>query len=162
REVLIRRATLDLLGLPPTPEEVRAFVNDPSPDAYERLTDRLLASPHYGERWGRHWLDVVRYADSGGFETDIFFSHAWRYRDYVPVSQRDYYALQGLFAASDQFDIKGDGTRTNGGGKLAVKTTLPLFEIEQIKERARRTQDPAARKKYLQQVADYYLGKGKD
>ncbi len=83
RAVLIRRATLDLTGLPPTPEEVRAFVADAAPDAYERLVDRLLDSPHYGERWGRHWLDVVRYADSGGFETDVFFGHAWRYRDYV-------------------------------------------------------------------------------
>ena len=83
RETLVRRATLDLLGLPPTPAEVEAFVADESPDAYEKLIDRLLASPHYGERWGRHWLDVARYADSGGFETDIFFGHAWRYRDYV-------------------------------------------------------------------------------
>jgi hypothetical protein len=83
REVLIRRATLDLTGLPPTPEQVAAFVADRSPSAYERLIDRLLASPHYGERWGRHWLDVARYADSGGFETDIVYANAWRYRDYV-------------------------------------------------------------------------------
>ncbi len=83
REMLIRRASLDLIGLPPTPEESAAFVADKSPDSYQRLIDRLLASPHYGERWGRHWLDVARYADSGGFETDIFFGHAWRYRDYV-------------------------------------------------------------------------------
>ncbi len=83
REVLIRRATLDLTGLPPVPDEVEAFLKDASPDAYEKLIERLLASPHYGERWGRHWLDVARYADSGGFETDIFFGNAWRYRDYV-------------------------------------------------------------------------------
>src|SRR5688500_14000255 len=83
RETLIRRATLDLLGLPPTPSEVEGFVNDTSPDAWDKLIDRLVASPHYGERYGRHWLDVARYADSGGFETDIFFGHAWRYRDYV-------------------------------------------------------------------------------
>jgi len=83
REVLVRRATLDLLGLPPTPEEIEAFRADDSPNAYERLIERLLRSPHYGERWGRHWLDVARYADSGGFETDIFFGNAWRYRDYV-------------------------------------------------------------------------------
>lgn len=83
REVLIRRATLDLTGLPSTPEEVAAFVADDSPTAYERLVDRMLASPHYGERWGRHWLDVARYADSGGFETDIVYANAWRYRDYV-------------------------------------------------------------------------------
>ncbi len=80
---LIRRVTLDLLGLPPTPEEVNAFLADSSPDAYTRLVDRLLASPAYGERWGRHWLDVVRYADSGGFEGDRDRPYAWRYRDYV-------------------------------------------------------------------------------
>jgi mono/diheme cytochrome c family protein len=83
RRVLIRRVTLDLTGLPPTPEEVKAFVEDDTPTAYERLVDRLLESPQYGERWGRHWLDVARYADSGGFETDIFYGSAWRYRDYV-------------------------------------------------------------------------------
>lgn len=83
RRTLIRRATFDLVGLPPSAEEVAAFVNDKDPKAYEKLIDRLLASPQYGERWGRHWLDVVRYADTGGFETDIYFPNAWRYRDYV-------------------------------------------------------------------------------
>jgi len=80
---LIRRAYLDLTGLPPSPEEVSAFVNDKTPDAYQKLVDRLLASPHYGERWARHWLDLVRYADSGGFEFDVDRPDAWRYRDYV-------------------------------------------------------------------------------
>jgi hypothetical protein len=83
RVTLLRRLTLDLLGLPPAPEEVEAFVNDPRPDAYERLVDRLLASPHYGERWGRHWLDTARYADSDGFEKDGARPFAWRYRHYV-------------------------------------------------------------------------------
>ncbi|MFM8469635.1 MAG: DUF1549 and DUF1553 domain-containing protein [Limisphaerales bacterium] len=83
RRTLIRRATFDLLGLPPTPEEVEAFVNDTSPQAWERVVDRLLASPHYGERWGRHWLDLARYADSSGFHNDLDRPHAWRYRDYV-------------------------------------------------------------------------------
>ena len=83
RRTLIRRAYYDLHGLPPAPDEVEQFVNDPAPDAYEKLIDRLLASPRYGERWGRHWLDVVRYADTGGFETDVYFMNAWRYRDYV-------------------------------------------------------------------------------
>ncbi len=83
RRTLIRRAYLDLLGLPPAPEEVEAFVNDPSPDAWPRLVDSLLASPHYGERWARHWLDLARYADSGGFEFDVDRPEAWRYRDYV-------------------------------------------------------------------------------
>jgi hypothetical protein len=83
KRTLIRRAYLDLHGLPPSPDEVEQFVNDASPDAYDKLIDRLLASPRYGERWGRHWLDAVRYADTGGFETDIYFPNAWRYRDYV-------------------------------------------------------------------------------
>ncbi len=83
RQTLIRRATLDLLGLLPSPQEVTAFVNDPSPHAYENLIERLLASPHYGERWGRFWLDVVRYADSSGYEHDFNIANAWRYRDYV-------------------------------------------------------------------------------
>jgi len=80
---LVRRAFLDLTGLLPTPAESETFVNDSSPDRWERLIDRLLASPHYGERWGRHWLDVARYADSNGFEHDFDRPNAWRYRDYV-------------------------------------------------------------------------------
>jgi hypothetical protein len=83
REQLIRRVTFDLTGLPPTPEEVYAFVNDQSPTAWARVVDRLLASPRYGERWGRHWLDLVRYADTNGFEFDEPRPDAWRYRDYV-------------------------------------------------------------------------------
>jgi hypothetical protein len=83
RATLVRRAYLDLLGLLPPPDEVTRFVADESPDAWERLIDRLLASPHYGERYGRHWLDVARYADSAGFEYDVHRPNAWRYRDYV-------------------------------------------------------------------------------
>jgi mono/diheme cytochrome c family protein len=83
RRTLIRRAYLDLTGLPPSPDEVEAFIQDKAPGAWERLVDRLLTSPHYGERWARHWLDLVRYADSGGFEFDVDRPDAWRYRDYV-------------------------------------------------------------------------------
>ena len=83
REVLIRRAYFDLTGLPPSPAKVAAFVAHSSPDAWKKLIDELLESPQYGERWARHWLDVVRYADSGGYETDIYFKSAWRYRDYI-------------------------------------------------------------------------------
>ncbi len=83
RTNLIRRATLDLIGLPPSPAEVDAFVHDPSPDAYERLLDRLLASPHYGERWARHWLDLARFCESQGYERDKLRDHSWRYRDWV-------------------------------------------------------------------------------
>ena len=83
RRTLIRRVYFDLTGLPPTPAEINAFVNDRSRDAYPKLIDRLLASPHYGERWGQHWLDVVRFAESDGFEYDTHRPDAWRYRDYV-------------------------------------------------------------------------------
>ena len=83
RRTLIRRAYLDLVGLLPPPAEVDAFVKDPSLKAYDNLVERLLASPNYGERWGRNWLDVVRYADSSGFEYDLTVDNAWRYRDYV-------------------------------------------------------------------------------
>ena len=83
RRTLIRRVYLDLVGLLPTPDEVEAFVKDPAPNAYDKLVDKLLESPHYGERWGRFWLDVVRYADSSGFEFDVDVTNAWRYRDYV-------------------------------------------------------------------------------
>ena len=69
RATLLRRVTFDLTGLPPSPEEIDAFVKDPSPNAYANVVERLLASPHYGERWGQHWLDVVRYADTDGFDT---------------------------------------------------------------------------------------------
>jgi mono/diheme cytochrome c family protein len=83
RSTLIRRLSLDLLGLPPQPDDVERFLNDRSPDAYERLVDRLLASPHFGERWGRHWLDLARYADSDGYEKDSPRPSAWRYRNWV-------------------------------------------------------------------------------
>jgi Protein of unknown function (DUF1553)/Protein of unknown function (DUF1549)/Planctomycete cytochrome C len=242
REVLIRRATLDLTGLPPAPEEVANFLDDKSPEAFAHLVDRLLASPHYGERWGRHWLDVARYADSGGFETDIFNGHAWRFRDYVirsfnadkpfdrfireqvagdelypddvdarlatsfftigpvlqesgmvpgkleydqltdaadttgsaflgltmgcarchdhkydPISQREYYGLQAIFADSDQYDEKSDGTVLRG--RVAIKNTLTEFEIEQLKDHARHETDPAKRDELVRKVGDYYLAK---
>ncbi len=89
RTVFIRRVTFDLIGLPPTPAEIDEFVNNPSPCAHEELIDRLLTSPHYGERWGRHWLDLARYAESDGFEHDAIRPHAWRYRDYVIQSLND-------------------------------------------------------------------------
>ena len=83
KRTLIRRATFDLTGLPPAPEEVDAFLADKSPDAFAKVVDRLLASSTYGERWGRHWLDVARYADSNGLDENVAFGNAWRYRDYV-------------------------------------------------------------------------------
>ena len=83
RRTLIRRVTFDLTGLPPTPQELAAFLADKTPNAYEKLIDRLLASPAYGERWARHWLDVARFGESHGFEYDRLREHAWRYRDWV-------------------------------------------------------------------------------
>jgi hypothetical protein len=83
RATLIRRAAIALVGLPPTPEELDAFVTDPAPDAFARVVDRLLASPQFGERWGRHWLDVARYADSNGRDENLTYHEAFRYRDYV-------------------------------------------------------------------------------
>src|SRR5437879_4668542 len=85
KRTLLRRATFDLIGLPPTPEEVEAFEADAAPDAFARVIDRLLASPHYGERWGRHWLDVARYADTKGyvFTEERRYAYSYTYRDYV-------------------------------------------------------------------------------
>lgn len=89
RRTLLRRVTLDLTGLPPTPDEVAEFVADSAPDALERVIDRLLASPRYGERWGRHWLDVARYADSNGLDENLAYGNAYRYRDYVVKAFRE-------------------------------------------------------------------------
>ena len=89
RRTLVRRAYFDLIGLPPSPEQVDAFVNDKSTDAWLRLIDSLLQSKHYGERWGRHWLDVARYADSNGLDENVAHGNAWRYRDYVVKSLND-------------------------------------------------------------------------
>ncbi len=86
KRTLIRRVTFDLTGLPPTPEEIDKFLADDSPEAFARVVDRLLESPRYGERWGRHWLDVARYADSNGLDENICHGNAWRYRDYVVAS----------------------------------------------------------------------------
>ncbi|HEX8913155.1 MAG TPA: PSD1 and planctomycete cytochrome C domain-containing protein [Humisphaera sp.] len=94
RETLLRRVTFDLIGLPPTPEEIKQFASDRRPDAFERVVDRLLASPHYGERWGRFWLDSARYSDTTGFtennrKDDYRFAYAWTYRDYVIKALND-------------------------------------------------------------------------
>ncbi len=89
KATLIRRAYYDLTGLPPTPEEIDAFVTDADPKAWEKLLDKLLASPAYGEKWGRHWLDIVRFAETNGYERDNPKPYAWRYRDYVIKSFND-------------------------------------------------------------------------
>lgn len=89
KRTLIRRVTFDLIGIPPTPEEITAFLADESSDAFEKVFERLLESPQYGVRWGRHWLDVARYADSNGLDENLAFGNAWRYRDYVVDSFND-------------------------------------------------------------------------
>src|SRR5262245_5498372 len=104
---LLRRVYLDLIGLPPSPAETAEFLKNPSEAAYAKVVDRLLASQHYGERWGRHWLDLARYADSGGYEFDYDRPHAWRYRDYVIKSFNedkpyDRFIIEQL--AGDQLD----------------------------------------------------------
>lgn len=115
RVTLIRRLSLDLLGLPPTPAKVDAFLADSRPDAYERLVERLLASPHYGERWGRHWLDLARYADSDGYEQDRPRPYHWRYRDWViDAINRD--------MPFDQFTIEQLAGDLLPGATLAQKT----------------------------------------
>ncbi|MGV3724176.1 MAG: PSD1 and planctomycete cytochrome C domain-containing protein [Actinomycetota bacterium] len=126
RPTLIRRLSLDLLGLPPTAAEVTAFVNDGSPDAYEKVVDRLLASPHFGERWGRHWLDLARYADSDGYEKDSPRPYAYLYRDWVidalnqdmPFDQFTIEQLAGdlVVGSTDQRDNGVKGTPISGGG----------------------------------------------
>ena len=116
RRRLIRRATFDLLGLPPTPEEIEAFVADPDPAAYEKLIDRLLANPHYGERWGRHWLDAVRYADSDGYEADRDRPNAYFYRDFVVHAFND-----GLpFDTFVKWQLAGDEYRPDDPAALAA------------------------------------------
>ena len=117
KRTLIRRATFDLHGLPPTPEEVEDFVRNDSEAAFERLVDRLLASPRYGERWGRHWLDVARYADSNGMDDNVVHGDAWRYRDYVIRSfnrDKPYDRFVREQLAGDLLTEWGDAGRAEG------------------------------------------------
>jgi len=118
RRTLIRRVTLDLTGLPPTPDEVTEFLTDSSADALERVIDRLLASPRYGERWGRHWLDIARYADSNGLDENLAYANAFHYRDYVIRAFRE-------DKPYDQFlteQIAGDLLEPNAGFDPLIAT----------------------------------------
>jgi cytochrome c553 len=125
---LIRRATFDLIGIQPTPQEVDAFVRDSSPNAFERVVDRLLASPHFGERWGRHWLDVARYAESTGMTRNLPYYYAWRYRDYVIAafnSDKPYNRFLTEQLAGDQLPAASPAQRdelTIATGFLALGT----------------------------------------
>ena len=139
RRTLIRRATFDLTGLPPTPEETAAFVNDPAADAFERVVERLLESPAYGERWGRHWLDLVRYATTNGADENHGLPEAWRYRDWVIRSLNadlplDQFLVQQL--AGDLLPVPED---ERAAGDLLTATGLlvlgPKMLAEQDKEK---------------------------
>jgi mono/diheme cytochrome c family protein len=109
RRTLMRRVTYDLTGLPPTPEEVEAFVNDKTPNTYEKLVDRLLASPRYGEQWGRHWLDVARFGESKGYEQNHLINSLWRYRDYVIRSFNDDKPFNRFIVEQLAGDVVGRG-----------------------------------------------------
>ena len=186
RRTLIRRAYLDVLGLPPSPAEVDAFVKDRSPDAWPKLVDRLLASPHYGERWARHWLDLVRYADSGGFEFDVDRREVWRYRDYVvdsfnedkPYAQfvREQIAGDEYAPGSDEAMIATGflrlGPEGGGGGErgrqdaledIIATTTLTFTGLTVACARCHNHKfDPIPQKDYYRIQAVFYSTRGTD
>ena len=151
---LIRRASFDLLGLPPTSEQVRQFVNDNSAGSWERLIDALLASPRYGEKWGRHWLDLVRYGDTAGFEQDPYTLEAWRYRDYVIKSFNDdkpfdRFAKEQI--AADELWPDNPDART-GTGYYRVGTNRDmLFKVEDQNQVEKLTD-------YVDTTASVFLG----
>jgi hypothetical protein len=134
RATLIRRLSFDLLGLPPSPEETEEFITDPHADAYERLVDRLLASPHFGERWARHWLDVVRFAESDGFETNQPRPNAWPYRDYVIRAFNDDLPYDQFVTEQLAGDMLGADEATGfivGGAWDRVKSPDPGLTAQQ-------------------------------
>jgi len=135
RRTLIRRAYLDLTGLPPTAEQIDKFANDPATDAYDKLVDELLASPRYGEKWGRHWLDLVRYGDTAGFEQDPYLLYSWRYRDWVIDSfnkDKPYDRFVKEQIASDEL-YPDDPVAMTGGGYYTVGPNRDmLYKVEDI------------------------------
>lgn len=151
RRTLIRRAYFDLVGLPPSPEEVIAFVGDKAPDAYAKLIDRLLASPQYGERWGRHWLDVARYADSNGLDENVAFGNAWRYRDYViasfnadkPYNQFIKEQIAGDLMPSDNDEVRNARLTATGflalGAKVLAEPDKPKMVMDIVDEQIETT-----------------------
>ena len=141
RRTLIRRATLDLLGLPPTADRVDEFVRDPSPRAYERLIDELLESPHYGERWARHWMDIARFAESHGFEEDFDRPYAYHYRDFlIKAFNRDmpYDRFVSLQIAGDELEPENPlalmATGFLGAGAFPTQITEAEFETVRYDE----------------------------
>ena len=146
KRALIRRVTFDLTGLPPTPAEISAFLNDERPEAYPELIERLLSSPAYGERWGRHWLDIARYADSNGLDENVAHGNAWRYRDYVvrsfnadkPFDQfiREQLAGDQLEASSDE--VRNELLTATGflsiGPKVLAEVNMPKMRMDIVDE----------------------------
>jgi hypothetical protein len=140
RRTLIRRLYFDVLGLPPSPAEVEAFVTDMRPSAYEQLVERLLASPHYGERWGRHWLDVARYADSDGLESDADRPNAFHYRDFVIRALNDDLSYQQFVRwqlAGDEYESDNPQARSATGFLTAGVTEVLTVPMEEEKLRLR-------------------------
>ncbi len=134
RRTLIRRLSYDLLGLPPSPEEIEAFVSDSHADAFEKLVERLLASPHYGERWARHWLDAVRFAESNGFETNRPRPNAWPYRDYVIRAFNEDKPFDRFVREQLAGDALGVDEATGfivGGSYDSVKSPDPVLTAQQ-------------------------------
>ncbi len=146
KRALIRRVTFDLTGLPPTPVEISAFLNDERPEAYFELIERLLSSPAYGERWGRHWLDVARYADSNGLDENVAHGNAWRYRDYVVRSMNadkpfDQFIREQL--AGDQLEASSEEVRNelltatgflSIGPKVLAEVNMPKMRMDIVDE----------------------------
>ncbi|MDX2154180.1 MAG: DUF1553 domain-containing protein [Bryobacteraceae bacterium] len=181
---LIRRAYLDLTGLPPTPAEVEDFAQDPSPARWRAVIEKLLASPHYGERWGRHWLDLVRYADSGGFERDFDWPNAWRYRDYVVAAfnkDKPYDVFLREQLAGDEIDsrsneamtatgylrlgldnnIKNERTRLDELDDLVTTTSVGFLGLTVGCARCHNHKfDPIPQKDYYRMQAVFYSTKG--
>jgi mono/diheme cytochrome c family protein len=182
RATLIRRAYLDVVGLPPSPEDVDAFVKDTSPDAWVKVVDRLLASPHYGERWARHWMDLVRYADSGGFEFDVDRPEMYRYRDYLvdsfnrdkPYDQFIKEQLAGDEYAPESNEAmiatgflrlgpEGGGTRYDQLDDLITTTSLTFMGLTVGCARCHNHKfDPIAQKDYYRLQAVFFSTRGVD
>ncbi len=146
KATLIRRATFDLIGLPPTPEEVDAFLKDTRADAFDRVIERLLGSQQYGERWARHWLDVARYADSNGMDENVAFGNAWRYRDYVirafnndkPYDRFVIEQLAGDLLPNNEVTTREDGLTATGflamGARVLAEPDKQKLEMDIIDE----------------------------
>ena len=147
RRTLARRLYFDLTGLPPLPRDVESFVSDPSPVAYEQLVDRLLASPLYGQRWGQRWLDVVRYAETEGFEYDRHRPHAWRYRDYVIAAFNDDRPF-------DQFTLEqlaGDEIAPN---RRRMQVAVGLHRLGAVRRNAGNAEVAFSRNEVLTEMTD--------